>query len=334
MKKNLFITTVAMLFFFTACKKELSDNFTTYYGDPRNDTVWAANTPGNAPIHQLAKQFLPDLVIDTFDCAAGDTITLKDHISIYIPAASFTENTGTVATGKVRLEFFRLKKKGDFIKLFKPTTSAGYLVESGGGFFIRVVKNGQELKLASNAFITVRFADTEDPKPNMQVFHARETIPFISSGIDTFHTWARHTDSSWIRTWQGQDPLGNILKGYELTTTQLRWVAANRYIDSTLPHTNIFAYLPQNFTNKNTIVYAVFENQKIVVNLTAEYRSRSFTATRIPKGAKIRILSFSRLGTDLYLGTRLINDVGSSNVYKIEPQKKSLTDILAYINNL
>lgn len=334
MKKNLFISAVAMLFFFTACKKEFSDNFTIYSGDPRNDTVWVANTPGNAPIHQLAKLFLPDLIIDTFDCALGDTITFKDYISIRIPARSFTESIGTTATGKVRLEFFRIKKKGDFIKFFKPTTAAGYLLESGGGFFIRVVKNGQELQLAPNATITVRFADTEEPKNNMQVFHARETLPFITNGIDTMHTWTRHTDTSWIKIWQGQDSLGNLLKGYELITTQLRWTAANRYIDSTLPHTNIFAYLPLNFTNKNTVVYAVFENQKIVVNLTAEYRSRSFTTMRIPKGAKIRILSFSRLGTDLYLGTRLVNDVGTSNVYKIEPQKKSITDILAYINNL
>lgn len=334
MKKNLFISTIVMLFFFTACKKELSDNFTTYPGDPRNDTVWTSNTSSTAPIHQLASQFLPDLVIDTFDCTLGDTITLKDHISIRIPAASFTENSGAVATGKVRIEFFRLKKKGDFIRFFKPTTSSGYLVESGGGFFIRVVKNGQELKLAPNASITVRFSDTEDPKTNMQVFHARETVPFISSGIDTLHTWTRYTDTSWIKTWQGQDSLGNTLKGYELTTTQLRWTAANRYIDITLPHSNIFAYLPLNFTNKNTIVYAVFENQKVVVNLTAEYRSRSFTTMRIPKGTKIRILSFSRLGTDLYLGVRSINDVETNNVYKIEPQKKSLADIMAYINNL
>lgn len=111
MKKNVFITTVAMLFFFTACKKELSDNFTIYSGDPRNDTIWVATTPGNAPIHQLASQFLPDLIIDTFDCTLGDTISLKDYVTIQIPAAAFTENTGATATGKVRIEFFRLKKK-------------------------------------------------------------------------------------------------------------------------------------------------------------------------------------------------------------------------------
>lgn len=334
MKKNLFILGTILLFFLTACQKELSDNFTIYTGDPRNDTVWTATTPSTAPIHQLAKAFLPDLIIDSFDCTLGDTLYLKDEVEIRIPAAACTNNSSTPVTGKVKLEFFRLKKKGDFIKFFKPTTAGKYLLESAGGFFIRISQNGQELKLAPNASITVRFRDTEDPKSTMQVFHARETIPFISNGIDTLHTWVRHTDTSHIRTWQKTDTLGNVLKGYELTTTQLRWTGAHRYIDSTLSHTNIFAYLPQNFTNKNTVIYAVFSDHKIVVNLSSDFRSKAFTASQIPRGAKIKLLSFSRLGSDLYLGIREINDVGTMNTYKIEPQKKSLADILTVINNL
>ena len=335
MKKNIIILGTILLFFLTACQKELSDNFTVYTGDPRNDTIWTATTPSTAPIHQLAKQFFPDLIIDSFDCTTGDTLTLKDEIELMIPAAACTDNSGALVTGKVDIEFFRLKKKGDYIKFFKPTTAGKYLLETAGGFFIRISKNGQELKLAPNASITIRFRDSEDPKNNMQVFHARETIPFISNGIDTAHTWVRHIDTSWIRTWQKTDPSNNaLLKGYELTTNQLRWIGANRYIDSTQAHTSIFAYLPQNFTNKNTVLYAVFVDHKIVVSLSPDARSKAFTAPQIPRGAKIKILSFSRLGTDLYMGMRDINDVGTMNTYKIEPQKKSLTDILNVINNL
>lgn len=334
MKKNIIFLGTILFFFLTSCQKELSDNFTIYAGDPRNDTVWTATTPGTAPIHELARQFFPDLIIDSFDCSTGDTLSLKDEIELMIPAGACTDNSGALATGKVKIEFFRLKKKGDYIKFFKPTTAGKYLLETAGGFFIRISRNGQELKLAPNTSITIRFRDSEDPKNNMQVFHAKETIPFISNGIDTAHTWVRHTDTSHIRTWQKTDSLGNILKGYELRTTQLRWTGAQRYIDSTLLHTNIFTYLPQNFTNKNTVVYAVFADQKIVVKLSPDARSKAFTASQIPRGAKIKLLSFSRLGTDLYMGIREINDVGTMNTYKIEPQKKSLTDILNVIENL
>lgn len=335
MKKNIIILGTILLFFLTSCQKELSDNFTVYTGDPRNDTLWTATIPSTAPVHQLANQFFPDLIIDSFDCTTGDTLSLKDDIELMIPAAACTDNSGALVTGKVKIEFFRLKKKGDFIKFFKPTTAGKYLLETAGGFFIRISRNGQELKLAPNASVTIRFRDSEDPKKNMQVFHARETIPFISNGIDTAHTWTRHTDTSWIRTWQKTDPNSNaLLKGYELTTNQLRWTGAHRYIDSNLTHTSIFAYLPQNFTNKNTVLYAVFVDQKIVVSLSPDARSKAFTAPQIPRGAKIKILSFSRLGTDLYMGIRDINDVGTMNTYKIEPQKKSLTDILNVINSL
>ncbi|MEN9298210.1 MAG: hypothetical protein RLZZ429_523 [Bacteroidota bacterium] len=335
MKRNFIILGTILLFFLTSCQKELSDNFTVYSGDPRNDTVWTATTPSSAPIHQLARKFFPDLIIDSFDCTTGDTLTLKDDIEIRIPGAACTNNNGIIVSGKVKLEFFRLKTRGDFIKFFKPTTAGKYLLESAGGFFIRLSSNGQELKLAPNASITVRFRDTEDAKHNMQVFHAKETIPFISNGIDTAHTWIRHTDTSWIKTWQKTDSATNaLLKGYELSTNQLRWVGANRYIDSNVLHTNIFAYLPQNFTNKNTVMYAVFSDHKTVVNLSSDFRSKAFTAPQIPRGAKIKILSFSVLGTDLYMGIREVNDVGTMNTYKIEPQKKSLQDILKYIESL
>lgn len=334
MKKHVFIIGSALLFFLVSCKKELSDNFTTYPGDPRNDTVWTSVTPGSAPIFDMAKQFFPDLLIDSFDCTLGDTLIMHDNTELGFPAASVTDNGGTPTSGKIKVEFFRIKKKGDFIKFFKPTVSNDYLLESGGGFFIRLSKNGQELKLAPNASVTVKFTDTEDPKPNMQVFHARETIPFINNGLDTLHTWTRHADTSWVPTWQKQLNSGETIKGYEITTNKLRWTTANRYIDSNALNTSIFAYLPQNFTNKNTVVYAVFANQKIVINLSPDARSKAFRAVHIPTGAKIKILTFSRLGFDLYMGVKEVNDVGTINTYKIEPQKKSLADILSYISGL
>ncbi len=149
MKKSLFITTVAALFFFTSCKKEFSDNFTSYSGDPRNDTVWVTSTPATAPIHQLANQFLPDLIIDTL---IAHWVT-PSHSKTIFPYAyqphPLQKIQGHLLQVKYGWNFFRLKKKGDFIKFFKPTTSSGYLVESGGGFFIRVIKNGQELKLGT-----------------------------------------------------------------------------------------------------------------------------------------------------------------------------------------
>lgn len=333
MKKYFFIAG-ALILFFSSCKKELSENFNQYTGDPRNDTVWATIPSSSSPVFNLASQLFPDLVIDSFNCTNTDTIDLKEDAEMIFPGGGCVTGTGAPVDGKVRLEIFRLKKKGDFIKFFKPTTANGYLLESAGGFFIRISKEGQELNLKPGKTITIHFRDTEEAKPNMQVFYARETLPFITKGWDTAHTWLRDADTSWIKTWQQPNTGGSVNSGYDLNAHMLRWVGAFRYIDSTQPRTKIFAYLPPNFTNKNTVVYAVFANQKIVVGLPDDFRSRTFAAGNIPLRSKIKIVTLSRLGTDLYLGEKEVNDVGSITTYKVEPQKKSLSDILNYLNNL
>lgn len=339
MKKNYILLISLSLFFFSSCKKELSDNFTLYTNSPLNDTIWINNVPLGASVHHLAELFLPNLVIDSFDCNKGDTLTFGDTLELAIkPGVCVAGPAGGPApSGQVKLEFFRLKKKGDYIKFFKPTTSMGALLESAGGFFIRISKDGRELSLAQGASITVRFTDTLEPKTNMQVFYARETIPFLTKGIDTAHSWTRDADTSHVKTFQKTITNGTntgILKGYELTTKNLRWFSAQRYTDSTLPKKKIFAILPLNFTNKNTAVFAVFANQKTVVGLGADFGARAFSAPNIPLKSKIILVSVSRIGTDLYLGVQEVNEVGSEVKYNLVPEKKSLLHILNYLNSL
>lgn len=356
MKKNLIIGCFAILFF-TACKKELSSNLVLYTNNPLNDTTWLRNVTGSSSVNELANLLLPDLTLDSFDVAQGDTLQYGDSLSVMIPGNSFVPGItgsggsgggggtpggggsggggGTAPAGRVSIQMFRLKTKGDFIKFFKPTTSSGYLLETGGGVFIRVTQDGKELKLAPGATITIRFSDTQAPKPNMQVFYATETIPFITKGIDTMHNWLRDLDTTWIKTWQKPNNTSTaIVTGYELVSKNLRWICAARYVDSTLPKTKITAVLPPNFTNKNTAVFAVFADQKTVVRLSDDFPSRSFAALNIPLRSKISIVSVSRIGTDLYLGVKDVNDVGTVTHYTVTPEKKNLTQILQYLNGL
>jgi len=336
MKKIVFITGCLSLLFFTGCKKELSDNFITYTSHPLNDTIWARNVSGLASIHELIGLLVPEIIIDSFEVSRDTTLKYGDSLEISFTGGSCI-GSGTAAppTGKVKLEVLRLKTKGDYIKAFKPTTSNGHLLEAGGTFFIRISKDGKELVLAPGTTIKIRFSDSEDPKNNIQVFYGRESNPLPLSGIDTTFTWIRDTDTTRLNTYQkpanGTSP---VIKGYELISKNLRWVSAERYIDSTRPKAKITAILSPNYTNKNTVVFAVFADQKTVVKLSADYASRSFAAGNIPLGSKIKLISISRIGGDLYLGTKDINDVGITVAYSIKPEKKSLKDLLAFLNGL
>ncbi|MCW3086686.1 MAG: hypothetical protein JWQ78_72 [Sediminibacterium sp.] len=335
MKKIVFILGSVSLLFFTACQKELSDNFTTYTNHPLNDTIWAKNVAAGAAVHELSGLLLPEIRIDSFDLSHDTTLTYGDSLSISFTAGSCVSASGPV-TGKVKLELLRLKTKGDYIKAFRPTTSNGYLLETSSAFFVRVTKEGKELSLAPGSSVKIRFTDSEEPKSNMQVFNGREGNPVPSAGIDTSFTWLRDADSSYLRVFQ--KPLsgvpGGAIKGYELVTKNLRWTAAERFVDSTRSKTKITAILPPNFTNKNTAVFAVFLDLKTIVNLRADYPSRSFAATNIPFVSRIKLVSISRIGDDLYLGIKDMNDVGITVAYSIKPDKRSLKDILAFLNGL
>lgn len=336
MKNKLVIAGILGWLVFSSCEKELSGGFNSYLNDPRNDTIWTSQTPLNAPIFRMAEEFFPDLVVDTFDCSQGYTFVdpADSQTEIQIDPNSFQHQDGVQAVGRVRLEFFRIKTRGDHIKFFKPTHSDQYLLESGGGFFIRVTKNEQDLKLTPGSRITIRYKDAEEPKPGMEVFKANESHPPLLKGIDPMHNWLPEGNNSnrvtiWRKMYNNE-----MIAGYELITDRLRWVSANRFVDSTAPHTAIHAYLPPNFTNKNTLVYAVFQDHKTVVRLDPEHPSRTFKAGRIPVGSKVKLVSLSLVGANLYLGVKEFNDVGTINVGKIIPERKNLADILIYLNSL
>ncbi|SKA07826.1 hypothetical protein [Sediminibacterium ginsengisoli] len=319
----------------TACKKEVSNDIGLYPNNPLNDTTWQRSIPANAAVWDFPGILLPDLVINEFDCSTGDTLHFGDSLEIAFTPGSCYDGSNK-ASGKVRLELFRLKSKGDFIKAFKPTVSNGHLLETSGAFFIRVSQDGREISLAPNASFTIRYSDIDDPKQGMKVFYAKETLPLQTRRIDTLHDWIPDTDTSWIKTYQRSSggTNGTVFKGYELVSKHLRWVAACRYLDSTLPATKITAVLPPNFTNKNTVVFAVFANSRTVVQLPQDYASRSFAVTGIPLKSKITILSLTRIGADFYLGIKEINDVGTVVRYIVTPEKKTLPQILTYLNGL
>ncbi len=339
MKRKLLILICVTPLFFTACKKEFSDNFITYSNHPLNDTVWVRQFSTTNSINDFFDDFLPNnLLIDSVNAATGGTVQFGDSISLNFPAGSLiSQGSSGTSTDLVKVFVLPLRTKGDFIKFFKPTTTEdGSLLEAGGGLYIRVFKDEKEMSLASGAVVKIRFTDVDGARQNMQAFYGKESIPLLLKGIDTASAWVRDNDISYLSTWtkNSTNPLVPSYTGYEMNAKNLRWNAAERYIDSSLPKVKVTAILPPNFTNKNTAVFAVFANQKTVVNLKGDYPSRSFFANKIPLSSAIKLISVSKIGGDLYLGVTSISSVEAVTSYKIIPDKESPQEILNYLNSL
>jgi len=337
MKRILFITGCLGLLILSSCKKEVSENFNLYTGNPLNDTVWTRSLSNSSSIHNLFDNLVPDLIVDSFEVSSGKSLRFGDSLEISFNAGSCVGQGSSVPQGFARLELIPMKRKGDFIRMFRPTVAEnGSLLETGGGFFIRVSKDGKDLALAPNATFKLKFNDVDLPASNMQLFYGREGVPAPLKGIDTAFYWVRDFDTTSLKTWEkiSNNPLVPSYRGYELNSLNLRWVSANRYVDSTLPKTKVTAVLPPNFTNKNTVVFAVFANQKTVVNLKGDYPSRSFNANNIPLQASIKLISLSKIGGDYYIGIKDISSVEKVTSYKFTPGKISFGDLIRYLNNL
>lgn len=324
-----------LLLILVACNKETSNNnnFTLYTDNPLNDTAWIKSITGDAPIYKLADTIFQKIaIVDSIDLTKDLDLNYGDSLEVEIHAGS-CGNGGTPQDGRAKIEIIRLQTRGDFIKAYRPNNSFGYPLETAGGFFIRITKNGTELALNPGSSIKIKYYDIAPALPNMQAFYGKETFPFPVGTLDSAHTWKRDIDTSYIKTFVKQS--GSTYKtGYELIATKLRWISAHRYLDSTVAKTNIYAILPPNCTNKNTQVFAVFDKSRTVLALSSDLTTRSFKTGNIPLRAKITLVSISKIGNDLYLGTKLINDVGTVVNYSITPEKKSLNQILDYLNAL
>ncbi len=315
-----------------------------YPGNPLNDTVWVSAVSSAASVHELIGLLTPNIFIDSFDLSKDTTLVFGDSLEVSITGSCFINGGGgspaSITSGTGRIELLRLKTKGDFVKLYKPTAADDNLLESAGAFFIRITREGKELSLAPGKTIRIRFSDTEPLKSNMQVFNGMESNPyppFPFRIIDTNFNWVMDPNKNFINTFQktvttqGQT---KVVQGYEMVANNLRWISADRYTDSSRSKTKITAILPPNFTNKNTAVFAIFADQKTIVNLKGNFRSRSFAAINIPLLSKIKVISISRIGDDLYLGTKDVNDVGTSVAYSLKPERVSLKNLLVFLNNL
>ncbi|OYU53927.1 MAG: hypothetical protein CFE25_17730 [Chitinophagaceae bacterium BSSC1] len=334
MKRLASILPIALLLLLGSCAKEGLNDFKPYTNNELNDTAWVKTISNTANIFSLADTlFQKTYFTDSIDLTKDQNIQLGDTLELEFKGNCLTTGTGLLQDGKAKIELIKILKKGDFIKAFRPNSSNGYPLETGGAFFIRITKNGNELVLAPGTSLKIKWTDIEAPKQNMQAFYGKEGFPIPTSALDSSHNWFPDNDTSWLKPWVKNSGNGEK-RGYILETKKLRWISAQHVLVPNTKLTNIYGILPPNYTNKNTLVFAVFANSRTVLSLKSDFTSRSFTTGNVPMGTRMTLVSISKIDKNFYLGTKLINDVGTVVNYSFTPEKKSLAQILEYLNSL
>lgn len=323
MKRKIFFAQMLIaMFWFTSCQKDIDIFIPSTSGGL--DTNWVTSVTDLSPVSEIKKLLKPDDSLDSVDAAAGGTCQSSEGLSIIVLPNSLQLSNGQTASGKIHVETFLVKQKGDMIRLDKPTTSFGRILVSGGEIFVKIRKDNEELHLAPGKTIYIKYKDN-NPSSLMKLFYGDE------SNIERFN---------WIpSTLNNGSPVGVTAQGYEFVSDRLRWLNCDYFADSLGARVNVAASLPADFTNANTSVYLVFKDIKSVAGMYGDNVSKRFLSPKVQSGKSVIIVSITKKGTNsYYLGHEFVT-TGQSNLNGIQtiplkPQPTSLSDIKAYLATL
>ena len=313
-------------FLLNACQK----NIDIFIPDPGQlngpDTSWAGTVTAAMPVSILKNNLLPEPYQDSIIVNANiASIITPFGIQVNFPANCCTNAAGQPVTGKVQVEILLVKRKGDMIRLDKPSSSNDSMLVTAGEIFINLKKDGQPLQLAPNVRFNVRYIDFPI-NPQMNFFVGNET------NAQHFN-WLPNPDTANNKIIAG-------IQSYEIYTNRLRWIsAAYLYEPNNTVKVNVSVVMASYFTNANTVAFTAFKDLPSVVSMQGNAGARKFISGKLPVGKQITVVVISKQGNDYYLGhqqtTTQAAIPGSTNQsVHIEPIKKSFPEILAYLNSL
>jgi hypothetical protein len=324
MKKICYILFIGLAF--TACKKDFSSSFIPYPNANLNDTVWLGNSITNGISDSLIKALdTLNVLTDSFDVTLGKTFNYNSNDQLTVSFPKFPQGAG-IGSNMVKFELLILKKRGDFIRVLAPTRNFGKPLEASYCFYLRLTKNGQEIIFPSNLGYYITWNDNKADK-NMNFF---EGYPLPNA--DSLLHWMPSLNGSIRQSFQ-PGSTSNI-KGYEYFSSVTHWSGGLKYIDTTNGTTKLnVSFTALNFTNKNTVTFAVFKNNKTVLRLTPNPSNKTFFTNGIPVNTQLTIVTISLIDNQFYLGKQDVT-ITNNNLFSVAPDKKNISEIHTFLDNL
>jgi len=338
------VTMLSTCLLLASCQKELSGEFIAYPNNPLNDTVWTATIKPTDAVNSIIGDLMPRVEVASLDLSLANSeikVGGSDSCRLYFDKGIFVtiENgvsTPVKADGTATIEIYRIRNTGDILRCMRQTQANGVLTETAGGFFIRILKDGKELSLASRQTYTAKWIEAgAEAKDDMRLFYAKESSPAPAYNVmDPNFEWKEDLNLGPNPIEVEDETINNKkYKVYKMALSSFRWVSVQRNVSPSSPNVKLITYLSPNFTNKNTTVLAYYKKQKTVIKLDFEYSTRSFRSNLLPKGAEITLISISKLGSNYYYGEKEISSLEDGTIAKIEPEKTSLSKIQDILNN-
>lgn len=324
MKK--FFTIFVLVAMMSACTKDLShnNNFVPYNTAGINDTTWL-NQPATNPLNDSLQRIFnsPDSYTDSFSEITGKSLQFlgDDSLQLNFPAGCCINpaDNSVIANGTIYFKISTLKLKGDFIRAMIPTSSNQTILKANKVFNLKLWWNGQDVNINPLLPITLNWLDknadntvgfyTGDPLSNPDLVFTFGAAPPTVGSVQVINY-----------------PSSSIVEGYHLTSSATNLFGLFNTYDANTDNTRLNVIMPLNFTNKNTVVFAVFKNSQTVIKLASDYSTRSFYTTGIPFNTVMTIVALSKIDNHFYWANKNII-FNSNNAVKVNPQEQSVADI-------
>ncbi len=325
--KKLF-TILLVLILLTSCKDNTIDDFELYPGLELNDISWSNNPIEQSKTNTLVNDLVLETKSLTFNQNVGATWNLNPKTQIVFPANSYSTSTGGSVTGNITTDVVLLNKKGDFIRNLLPSVTESSIVEYGANcFFVNLRTNSiEEAKLKNGYFITINIKDTTATSSTPQVLAFSETIIPLNNN-NPKQWFVNNLIGNGSLQFKPNLPISDFgsKQGFEIKTNKsgLYLTTAKEY---TPPSTTsrVDVVLPANFTNKNTLVFAVFKNKNIVLRLSPDASSKSFFYNKMPTSEDVSFISISVIDNKIYYGVNAAK-ITPNGVFRVSPDVNPIT---------
>lgn len=264
----------------------------------------------------------------------NDTILLTDQgirVSLVDPDNLFENYEGIPVPCStcdfLELEVTTVTQKGDWLSRGLGTIDVnGQFLETGGMVYVKVSCAGQPLALSAGKTLTVNI-----PATDLQSDLIVSQSVFLND--TTFVGWMPTSEPVFWAQW----PTPNVpdQTGYELRLSQLGWNGAFKPMNEPNGNGTFCVELPSLYTEKNSVVMLVFNDQNSAIQLTSQDdKSSTFCSDMAPIGYPVRVVVVCKYSGQFWFDAKTIAETGSNDNIVSEPQPKLQTEVVQYFKNL
>jgi hypothetical protein len=265
-------------------------------------------------------------------CSGDIAFRAADDLLLVIPPDFVDLTLYPCTNGSFDITVTTCATKGDILISGIPTISDGSLLESRIEFDLDITDDGTPVKLAHGKQIRV-LVDDPDPRDRMELFYG-DGEQWIQAD-DDINSWDNVMNSEWVITQDSQDIITGF--GYECFSDSLDWI--NVDVFTTTPadlKTSVCIELPEEFTNKNTTVFMVFDDYKSVLKMHGDAETMQFCEPygATPVGYNVTFVVLSEMGDDCYLFATQSSRIEMGHFESIIPKKTPYEEIKNYVTTL